>query len=198
MNLQFGFQFGSGWCVDDGQEVFKLYDNTIIFYEGENEYKVDLGSDMSMFYMQLNRKFYRTRTKLSTNTKAYGIVMKRNKYDKYRYIELHIPCKAVDLSVMKSDEPYVALTMIYDVYHYTFNGGGLHDLSNGKSFTMRAVTNERLTIPQRVFKSYTPQETKLRKLHKDITETIGVEIDMFRLERLLKHYRIIKKRNKEA
>lgn len=54
MNLQFGFQFGSGWCVDDGQEVFKLYDNTIIFYEGENEYKVDLGSDMSMFYMQLN------------------------------------------------------------------------------------------------------------------------------------------------
>lgn len=198
MCLQFRFVFGLGWCVDDGQELFRLYDDTIIFYDSDNEYKVDLGYNIAMFYMTLDRKFYRTRTKLSTSTKAYGIVKKKEKYDSHRCIELHIPCKAVDLSVMKSDEPYVDLTMIYDVYYYTFNGDRLEDLSNGKSFTMKVVTDKRLTIPQRVFKSYTPQETKLRKLHKDIKETIGVEIEMFRLEKLLKHYRVIKKRNKEA
>ena len=43
MCLQFRFVFGLGWCVDDGQELFSLYDDTIIFYDSDNEYKVDLG-----------------------------------------------------------------------------------------------------------------------------------------------------------
>ena len=29
MCLQFRFVFGLGWCVDDGQELFSLYDDAI-------------------------------------------------------------------------------------------------------------------------------------------------------------------------
>lgn len=196
VTLRFIYRFGEGWLVSDNKGTYRLKDSTINFVNEDTTHAVSLSDNMAFFNIEVKNFDHARKPRLNA-AHGYGIIYKKHKCDRFASMALYLPFKAVDLELMKSDYPKTIDESIFDIFHYTFNGKNLGFIYDDKMHTMRQVSPNRITIPQRIFRCYTESQQALIELSKDLSETANVNIDTYTLKQILKHYTIIKKQEKK-
>lgn len=185
-------------AADNHAVPFHLDPAYIIFYneQGETvEVSLDYGCSLGI---NLKDVPFKVRKKVCyTNNEVFVVTHKRkNKYDEKNNATLYVPMSLCDLQIGKPFEVtegtiiYTLRNVFFDIEYYNTYCGQPHPKVQ--------VMNEesRLIVETHVSSRHTDEYEKTLKLTEDMNKTCGVMIDAYTLNKVLQHYKLIKKRKK--